>query len=256
MRENVTKFAALMATLLLASSVQADPISPSYTVFGGYTSSTTSSPPTADMGTVVTNGQSATLTTNSSDAEVGALYMDTGINTTASYLTMAFDVNVLSQAASGYGQNFGGTETLGGIRIWDATVGNWEYSFQFIPTSATTGYFAFRDATNSSVLSIATYDTNTIYHVLLTADYSTHMATASIDGATPISYALRPGTAPGDTTSEIFFYMNGVTGAENSIQIGAPVPLPSAASLGFVSLAALGLGQLIRNRSKGNTTRA
>lgn len=245
--------------LLTAAPVWADQIMPSYTTFGGYSATATASPPTPDMGTVVTHGLSATMTTNSSDAEVGALYMDTGLNTTASSLSLDFYVNVLSQAATGYGQNFGGDDTLAGMRIYDSTVANWAYSFQFMPTSATTGYFAFRNADNTAVQSIATYNTNTLYHVQLESDYASGTASAYINGSLAYSgYPLRGLTHANDQTSEIFFYMNGVGGANNSIYIADPsaVPLPSTASVGLVGLAALGLGRVIRNRRKRNAVTA
>lgn len=255
MKRSFFFFAISMLLVMAAAPCWADQIMPSYTTFGGYSATAYASPPTPDMGTVTTNGLSAVLTTSASDAEVGSLWMDTGLNTTASSLTLDFYVNVLSQAASGYGQDFGGSETLAGMRIYDATVANWAYSFQFMPTSATTGYFAFRNATNDGVTSIATYNTNTLYHIRLESDYVSGTANAYINGSLAYSgYPLRGSPQAGDLTSEIFFYMNGVTGANNSIYIADPsaVPLPSAASAGLVGLATLGLGQLIRNRSKRN----
>jgi hypothetical protein len=261
MRRSFFSLAASILIAVLVSAVPswADQIMPSYTTFGGYSATAYSSPPTPDMGTVTTNGLSATLTTSTSDAAIGSLWMDTGLNTTASFLTLDFYVNVLSQAPSGYAQNFGGAQTLAGMRIWDATVNNWAYSLQLMPTSTTTGYFAFRNAANDGVESIATYSTNTLYHVRLESDYASGKANAYINGSLAYSgYPLRGVTHAGDLTGENFFYMNGVAGANNSIYIADPsaVPLPSTASAGLVSLATLGLGKVIRDRSKKNAAMA
>jgi hypothetical protein len=228
----------------------ADQINLQYTTFGGNTA-TTEGPLTPDMGTAVVNGNSAILTSN--NAEVGAVWMDTnGLNNPADVVSLFFDIKVLSQAATGYDQDFGGAETLGGVRI--VQNGIFAASFQLMPTDATTGTFAFRDASNSAVETLGTYNTNTTYHIQLDADYTNGVANAYING-TLVSgpgYALRPGTGPSGTTSEIFVYLNGATGADvhNSFEIGdtAAVPLPPTASMGLALFAVCGLGTIIRKR--------
>jgi hypothetical protein len=252
MRKFVSSFAALAAVLVISAlPASAEQINLQYTTFGGNTP-TTEGPLTPAMGTAVVNGNSAILTSN--NAEVGAVTMDTnGLNNHADFVSLFFDIKVLSQAATGYGQAFGGAQTLGGVRI--VQNGIFAESFQLMPTSATTGYFAFRDATNSSAQSfgpIGDYNINTTYHIQLDADYTHHIANAYINGilATPGGYALRPGTGPGGTTSEIFVYLNGAAGSDvhNSFQIGdtAAVPIPSTASMGFVAFGCLAFAKRYR----------
>ena len=253
MRKSLLSIAALLFTAG-AVPASADVINLQYTTFGGNTA-TTEGPLTSDMGTAVVNGNSATLTSNND--QVGAVWMDTGLNTHANFVSLNFDINVLSQATSGYGQAFGdaqtpAVQTLGGVRI--VQNGIFAESFQLMPdsTDATTGTFAFRNAGNTGVQTIGAYSTNTLYHVQLTADYINNMATASINGGPAVSYALRPGTVTDGLTSEIFVYLNGATGdgVHNSFTIGdtAQTPLPSTASAGILCLGALGLRKVIRRR--------
>ncbi len=247
MRTFVSSLAALAAVLVISAlPASAEQINLQYSTFGGNTP-TTEGPLTPDMGTAVVNGNSATLTSN--NAEVGAVTMDTGLSTQANLVSLFFDIKVLSQAAAGYDQAFGGAQTLGGVRI--VQNGIFAESFQLMPTSATTGTFAFRNASNTGVQTIGTYDTNTLYHIQLDADYTAGIANAYINGALAYSgYPLRAGTGPGGTTSEIFVYLNGAAGSDvhNSFQIGdtAAVPIPSTASMGFVAFACLAFAKRYR----------
>ena len=256
MRNFVLSWAALVVASVLAvglTPARADQISLQYNTFGGNTP-TTEGPLTPDMGTAVLNGNSAILTSN--NAEVGAVWMDTGVNSQANLVSLFFDINVVSQAASGYDQDFGGAETLGGVRI--VQNGIFAESFQLMPTSATTGTFAFRDATGSGVQTIGAYNTNTTYHIQLDADYTNGVANAYINGSLAYSgYPLRAGTGAGGTTSEIFVYLNGATGTDvhNSFQIGdtAAVPLPATASTGLALCGVIGVGMVLRKRVRPAT---
>src|SRR5215471_10443655 len=49
-------------------------------------------------------GKAAVLTTNSTNTAVGSLYLDTSLAVTAPQMQLSFDINILNQAASGYGQ--------------------------------------------------------------------------------------------------------------------------------------------------------
>jgi len=246
MRKSLLSCAAL---LFAASALPAlaDAINLQYTTFGGNTA-TTEGALTPDMGTAVVNGNSATLTSN--NAEVGAVWMDTSLNSHANFVSLKFDLNILSQAASGYDQAFGGAQTLGGVRI--VQNGIFAESLQFMPTDATTGTFAFRNFDGSAVQTIGNYTTNTLYHIQLDADYASGTASAYINGNLAYTgYPLRSGTGPGGLTSEVFVYLNGATGDDvhNSFTIGeTAVPLPSTASAGMICLAALGLGKVVRRR--------
>ena len=242
-------FAAALSLVvgISAPSALAEQIYLQYTTFGGNTP-TTEGPLTPAMGTAVATDHSAVLTTN--NAEVGAVWMDTAVNTQANSVTLDFDINVLAQAAPGpgqYGQDFGGAQTLAGVRI--AQSGVFAESFQLMPTSATTGTFAFRNATNTGVQTLGSYNTNTTYHITLEADYVNGVANAYINGVLAFGgYPLRPGTAVGGTTSEIFVYLNGTDGVHNSIQISS-APLPTSAAASFSGLGALAFARSIRRRA-------
>src|SRR5690348_9255069 len=114
MRKSLLSIASLFFTVGAVPAL-ADAISLQYTTFGGNTQTINDGPLTPDMGTAVVNGNSATLTSNND--QVGAVWMDTSLSTHANFVTLKFDLNILSQAASGYGQDFGGAQTLGGVRI-------------------------------------------------------------------------------------------------------------------------------------------
>lgn len=237
---------SLSATLLLlvcATPVFADTINLSYNTFGGYSGANPSgiSPPTAAEGTVSSTSLSATLTTNSSNGEVGALYMDTGLSTTANFLSLKFDIDILAQAAGGYGQSFGSGQTLGGVRIYQNP--DWAVSFQFMPTSATNGYFGFRNEASTSVVNLGSYTVGTTYHVRIDVDYVNNLASGYINGNLAGTSPLRTGNAAGGTTSEIFVYLNGASGSANSIRISetAPAPAASAPALDLWALSLLSM---------------
>lgn len=248
----------LSATLLLmvgATPVFADTINLSYNTFGGYSSTNPGgiSPPTAAEGTVSNTSLSASLTTNNGNGEVGALFMDTGLSTTANFVTLKFDIDVLAQAASGYGQSFGSDQTLGGVRIYQSP--DWAVSFQFMPTSTTSGYFGFRNEANTSVVNLGSYTVGTTYHVRIDVDYVNNLASGYINGNLAGTSPLRTGNAAGGTTSEIFVYLNGAPGSANSIRISETVPEPAASApaldlwaLSLLSMLTAALGAMWRGR--------
>ena len=228
-RSRAFSFFAMLLLLVCAIPVFADVINLSYNTFGGYSSTNPSgvSPPTAAEGTVSSTSQSASLTTNSSNDQVGALYMDTILNTTANALTLKFDIEILAQAATGYAQNFGGSQTLGGVRIYQSPA--WAVSFQLMPTSATTGYFGFRNEANTSVVNLGSYTVGTTHHIRIDVDYVNNLASGYINGSLAGTSPLRTGNVAGGTTSEIFVYLNGATGSANAIRISETALAPPAA---------------------------
>ncbi len=107
MRKFVLSCAALALHGSYAVPAMADSINLKYTTFGGNSASAEVSPPTIDMGTATTNGQSATLTSNNS--ETGAVWMDTSLSSNADFVSLKFDIDVNSQATSGYDQTCSAT---------------------------------------------------------------------------------------------------------------------------------------------------
>ena len=223
---------------------------------GGYTSDPATpmygwSYPHTGMGTAVVTSQSADLKTDSSNAEVGALYLDTSLNVHSPEVSLSFDLNVVSQAASGYGQTKstpgGNVPILYGVRIFGG--GDWAASFQLSPTSETMGQFGFRSADNNSFIELGTYDTNTLYHIKLDVDYANNLASASINGITsPTTVGLGGGANANATTNEIFTYLNGSLGSANEVQIAATTPLPRTAWMGLGVLGLFGAGRVVSRR--------
>ena len=98
MRNFVLSWAALVVASVLAVSTapaRADQISLQYNTFGGNTP-TTEGPLTPDMGSAVVNGNSAILTSN--NAEVGAVWMDTGLSTHANFVSLKSAVSSLPRS--------------------------------------------------------------------------------------------------------------------------------------------------------------
>jgi len=223
---------------------------------GGYTSDPSTPDygwtyPHAGMGTAVVTDHSADLKTDSTNGEVGALYLDTGVNVHSPQVSLSFDLSVISQAVTGYGQTKMGpgpgglVPILYGVRIYGG--GGWAASFQLAPTSETTGLFGFRSADNASFVELGTYDTNTLYHITLNVDYANNVASASINGTAGLStVALGGGAEPDATTTENFAYLNGVQGSENEVVIAATTPLPTSAWMGVGVLGLLGAGRVVR----------
>src|SRR4051812_43743389 len=100
----------LLACLVLlgvgaSSAIAAStPIDINYNIngVGGYTSDPSTPAfgwtyPHAGMGTATVTSTSADLATDPTNAEVGALYLDTGLNTNATSVSLKFDIDVLAQ---------------------------------------------------------------------------------------------------------------------------------------------------------------
>jgi hypothetical protein len=191
------------------------------------------------------------LKSDSTNGEVGALYLDTGLNVQAQSVSLSFDIDAISQAATGYGQtklvNGVDTPILFGVRIFGG--GAWAASFQLAPTSDTTGLFGFRSPDNTSLTTFGTYNTNTLYHVKIDVDYLNNAASAYINGNLAISnFALGGGANANATTSEIFAYLNGAPGSANEVLISATTPLPNSAWMGLGLLGIFGTSRMLARR--------
>jgi hypothetical protein len=248
--------------LTFSTSVLADTISIDYAngSLGGYTSDPNTpnygwTYPHAGMGTATRTASSIDLATDPTNAEVGALYLDTGLHTIAQTVSLSFDLDVKSQAASGYGQTktVGGVSTpiLGGVRIFTDN-GIVATSFQFAPTSSNGGLFGFRDANNTSLTTFGTYIVNTVNHVQIDANYDTGSADVYLNGTLALGgYQFWAAGHANTTTSEIFTYLNGTTaGTSNEILLGdalppAVTPLPSSIGMG---LALFGIAAVVARK--------
>jgi hypothetical protein len=248
--------------LLLTSgaSVLADTIAIDYAngSLGGYTSDPNTPAygwtyPHAGMGTATRTANSVDLATDPTNAEVGALYLDTGLHTVAQTVSLSFDVDVKSQAAGGYGQSktVGGNAMpiLGGVRI--GTDNGWATSFQLAPTSATGGVFGLRDQGNLSLTTLGNYTVNSIDHIQIDANYDTGTADVYLNGTLALGgYHFWAAGHGNTTTNEIFTYLNGTTeGTSNEIALGdflpAATPLPSSVWMGIVLF---GIGAIVHRR--------
>jgi hypothetical protein len=228
----------------------ANPVT-AYTSFGGFDSPLG----TGLVQNVAGIGKAADLKTYNTNDQVGALYLDTSLNIAAPELVLSFDINILNQAATGYGQTVdgGATPLLFGLRLYSSSSAQWATTFNVAPTSTTTGVFGFRDATNSTLQTFGTYTVGTAEHVQLNVDYINGTADAYINGNLAYSgYPLRTGIAPDATTNEMFMYLNGSAGTANEVAIGnvmlQSVPLPASMYMGVGLLAVLGFGRWYRGR--------
>jgi hypothetical protein len=229
---------------------------------GGYTATEYNAPPTADNGTIIVDdiagmSKAAVLTTASSNAAVGALFMDTGLSLNARKFSVSFDISVLdaptiATSQGGYSLD-GGTSTIGilsSVRAYESTTGKWAFSFSVAPTSDSGGVFALRDATNTQLTSFGDYVEGQKYNVAITTDYDSGEVAAYLDGVLRYSgFPSRTGAIPaGNTpnTSELFVYLNGQSGgvstkvAYDNIQ-GHTIPEPTTIAL----LLTAGLGLLV-----------
>lgn len=252
---NIDLSGATVGAPIPTAPAGANPVT-AYTAFDGYG---------LPLGTgIVSNvagiGKAADLTTYSTNDQVGALYLDTSLNIATPKLSLSFDINVLAQAASGYGQtvNSGATPLLFGVRLYSPTTGNWATTFNVSPTSTTGGVLGFRDATSSTLQTFGTYKVGIADHVQIDVDYAAGTANAYLNNSLVYSgYPLRGGVAPNATTSELFMYLNGSAGTSNEVAIGnvtiQSVPLPAAAWGGMILLggltAAKGLKRLRRGQA-------
>jgi hypothetical protein len=207
-----------------------------YTTVGGFATA----PGTSKVGTVSGIGKAAVLTTDSADAEIGSLYLDTTLGFTVPHVSFSFDLDILSQAASGYEQTVdgGATPLLFGVRLYSPTISDWPVTFNVAPTSTSGGVFGFRNADNTALQTIGTYEVGTAQHVELDVNYAAGTVNAYLNGVSAgAAYPLRGGMTPNATTTEMFMYLNGSNGTSNQVAIGnvviAAVPLPAAAWAGL-----------------------
>lgn len=235
-----------------AGQVQTVPYS-----IGGYTSTSGewgNTPPTLDSGTITVNdistlSKAALLTTNASNKEIGALYMDTQFNVASQKLTLSFDIGVLAapttmteqlKKLNQTDQNVG---ILFGINVFPNSGSG--VRFALAPTSEDGGIFALRSADNTRLISFGEYVEGQIYHVELVADYDTGTVDAYLNGALALSdhqFSLGGGVANA-STSEIFMFLNGQEGYGNQIAIDniQASTVPEPATLGLFGLAGASL---------------
>jgi hypothetical protein len=213
-----------------------------YTLAGG---DTPDSPPIAAEGTIVVGSapgiaKGAIMTTDSSNAELGALWMDVnGFSIASQKLATSFDINVLAAPTSATSQPKtlgGGTAgILLGLNAYTSSDqgSDWSFRFAAAPTSATGGVFAFRSPDNTTLIPFFDYTEGTKYAVSILADYSTGKLNASVNGVQLLTdYAFWTGGGKTNVaTDELFFHLNGEGGFSNSVALdninAAAVPEPT-----------------------------
>lgn len=228
---------------------------------GGYTSTTADNPPTAANGTILVGGvpgiaQGVIMTTNPSNAVLGALWMDNnGFNAAGQQLRMSFDVNILAAPTVATTQpkvlNGGTAGIVLGMNAFTNSGSQQSFRFAAAPTSAAGGVFAFRTADNSELIDFFNYVEGQTYNVAIEADYTTGKARAYVDGALKISnHTFLTTNVAGAVTGEYFFHLNGEAGYANSVALdniqSSVIPEPTSAAL--AGAAALGLLVVRRRR--------
>ena len=222
---------------------------------GGYTATTTDNPPTAANGTIEVGSagsiaKGAIMTTNPTNAVLGALWIDNnGFGAVGQQIRMSFDVNILEAPTVAVTQpkllQGGGTAgILLGMNAFTNSGTQQSFRFAAAPTSASGGVFAFRSVDNTTLVPFFNYVEGQTYNVMMEADYTTGNVRAFVDGVLKISnHAFVPGPVLGAVTGEYFFHLNGEPGSANSVAIDniQSSVIPEPASLGLAGLAALGL---------------
>jgi hypothetical protein len=211
-------------------------------------------PPTAASGTVVVGNPSggskeAVFTTNSNNAQLGALYMDVnGFNLAAQQVQMSFNVNVLSAPTNATSQpkalSTGGTAgILLGMNTFTASDqgADWAFRFAAAPTSASGGVFAFRTQDNTTLVPFFNYTEGVQYSLKIVADYSTGKLDAYVNNNLQLSnYAFWTSGKTNVVTDEYFFHLNGELGNANSValdNIASVSAVPEAGAFLFGGLA-------------------
>lgn len=228
---------------------------------GGYTSTTSDNPPTAANGTMLVGGvpgiaQGVIMTTNPSNAVLGALWMDNnGFNVAGQQLRMSFDVNILQAPANATTQpkilNGGTAGILLGMNAFTNSGTQQSFRFAAAPTSEGGGVFAFRTADNLELLDFFNYVEGQTYNVAIEADYTTGKVRAFVDGVLKISnHTFLTTNVAGAVTGEYFFHLNGEAGYANMVALdniqSSVIPEPASAAL--AGAAALGLFVVRRRR--------
>ena len=224
------------------------------------------SPPTADCGTITVDNvagmnKAAVMTTNSTNGELGALWMDTSFlvssSQISSQISMKFDINVLAAPTQATTQPkfLNDTQDQAGILfgINNAHNGIWAFRFVVAPTSETGGVFAFRSANNTRLITFGNYVEGQKYNLTLSADYATGMVDAYINDVLAISshHFWDSGKTTPTTSGEIFMHLNGESGYANQLAIdniqafNTTVPEPSS----IIALLG-GLGSLLAFRRR------
>ena len=228
---------------------------------GGYTSTTADNPPTAANGTITVGSapgmaQGVIMTTNPSNAVLGALWMDNnGFNVAGQQLRMSFDVNILAAPTDATTQpkvlNGGSAGILLGMNAFTNSGSQQSFRFAAAPTSVAGGVFAFRTADNLELVDFFNYVEGQTYNVAIEADYTTGKARAFVDGVLKISnHTFLTTNVPGAVTGEYFFHLNGEAGFANSVALdniqSSVIPEPASAAL--AGAAACGLFVVRRRR--------
>lgn len=190
--------------------------------------------------------------------------MDTEFSITSSQqVTLGFDIDVInapsrlvdpvnSQIMSINGDPSNSAGILFGARIYDSTNSQWAFSVAVVPTSATGGVFALRNADNTDLTTFGSYLNGQANQITVVGDYATGTASAYLNGTLGLSgYALRGGIDPAPNFSELFMYENGENnGLGNSVAIdnvevdaGNAIPEPSTLIVwSLLGTLAIGLG--------------
>ncbi|HEX7329645.1 MAG TPA: PEP-CTERM sorting domain-containing protein [Casimicrobiaceae bacterium] len=226
---------------------------------GGYTATTSDSPPTAASGTILVQdiggmNHAAVMTTNATDAELGALWLDTGFSVTSQTMFLSFDVDVIDAPTDATSQ----PKTLGAgtagifLGMNTYTSAGWAARFAIAPTSATGGVFAIRTPDNTGLQSFFNYTEGTTYHVSLLSDYGTGMVRTWVDNVDLGSLPFWTAGAANVSTSEFFFHLNGqqdhvnVLALDNIVGSTSVVPEPASLTLLLIGGVAMALGRRLR----------
>jgi hypothetical protein len=188
------------------------------------------SPPTASCGTVVVGdvsgmSKASVMTTNSTDGEMGALWMDTGFSMTSSQLSLKFDINVLAAPTTATVQPklLNNTTDQAGILfgINTFTSAGRGVCFAVAPTSENGGVFALRNAANDRLITFGNYVEGQTYNLAIAANFETGTADAYINDVLAVSDFpfWATGNSSAITTSEVFMHLNGESGYSNQLAI-------------------------------------
>ena len=128
--------------------------------------------------------KAAVMTTASTNGEMGALWMDTGFNINSRQITLGFDINVLqapsrltdpvnSQVMTINGDSTNTAGVLFAARLYDGNNGQWAFTVDVVPTSATGGVFTLRNVDGTNNTMFGTYTNGQANRVMVVGDYAT-----------------------------------------------------------------------------------